>query len=1129
MPETYDSSMSGSLPRSTPLLWSVIACTVSVAVAVPAGASEGVGDPPSPAPESSTSLHSSDTREPMLAARAAGSGATFVVDETTRPVAPGLDLTRFDRYDARGWVRVAALTADLSTPGLTLDYASAGKVAATAPLTSALKRDRAVAGVNADFFDIGRTGAPLGVGVDRQRGLLHGAREGRPHSFTLDAENAAAIAQSYLRATIRPKGRTALTASNLNSPTVTANGIGIFTPAWGSASRRGTVSAGATKREVLVRDGRVRANRTSVSTGPVAAGTLLLLGHGDGARRLAGLEVGTRVSVSYGLSDGATRVAVGGSHVLLRDGALTPSDDVYMHPRTAIGIDTDLGRVIVVTVDGRQAHSRGLTLRETGVLLKELGAEEALNLDGGGSSTMLARESGESAAVVNAPSDGHLRSVPNGLGFAVSPGSGTLRGFRIEPASDVAESHRVLTGLSRVLVARGHDERLDPVPGRATWSGSPAVSASAGPSTTTVAVGREPGTGTVTASSGGASGEFRLRVLGRVHRLETGVSSIALAGRSASQSFDVRGYDARGFGTWVEPRDVKLSYDRDRLDVRRTGRGFTVKALVASASEVVTVTAGGRMTHLGVTVGLQKSVVDTMDSLSGWTASAFPAAADARLVRTSDRRGRAGRAVALRYALLGRRATRAVYVDATPVRALPERARRIGLWVRGDGKGAWLRLVAQDVAGTRSTVNLARRVSWRGWRFVSTAVPAGLSQPLDLVQVYAVETNSARRYSGTLAFDDVTVFTERTAPVPVTPPLRDAMVADREPLGAGGLEVAVMSGAGVSASAPSGPVVERARRAMREIVAADPDLVLLNGDLVRRGTDADLRLARQLISEELEGKVAWRYLPGDGETGTSGGLAAFERQFGSPVRVFDLRGTRFVLLNSAPGTFRLGGFSQLVRLRSELASAASDPAVTSVVVAAHHPTGDPTSGSAAGLDDPREGELVEALIADFRADSEKPVAYVGSHARRFGLTRDDDVPVVAAGVVGDPVARGVGAFAGWTRLGIDGGAARWLGAEFRPLVDQLAVDAPTSLAPGTTADAGATLTQLGRTLTVGYPMNAVWVPSATLHVGPAGSAPAQAVASYDPVTGRLTGLRAGSTELVVRVNQTTARRSLTVG
>ena len=110
------------------------------------------------------------------------------------------------------------------------------------------------------------------------------------------------------------------------------------------------------------------------------------------------------------------RFAISGETVLLRQGRVVARDDVYLHPRTAVGLDRDTGRVLLVAVDGRQDSSRGLTQVELARLLKRLGAESALNFDGGGSTTMagLGRD-GSDLRVLNSPSDGAQRQIPDGI------------------------------------------------------------------------------------------------------------------------------------------------------------------------------------------------------------------------------------------------------------------------------------------------------------------------------------------------------------------------------------------------------------------------------------------------------------------------------------------------------------------------------------------------------------------------------------------------------------------------------------------------------------------------------------------------------------------------------------------
>ena len=71
--------------------------------------------------------------------------------------------------------------------GLQVDYTNDGAVRRTAPLSTMLARNKhVVGGVNGDFFDIGDTGAPLGVGRDRQRGPLNGPRAGWNNAFFID-------------------------------------------------------------------------------------------------------------------------------------------------------------------------------------------------------------------------------------------------------------------------------------------------------------------------------------------------------------------------------------------------------------------------------------------------------------------------------------------------------------------------------------------------------------------------------------------------------------------------------------------------------------------------------------------------------------------------------------------------------------------------------------------------------------------------------------------------------------------------------------------------------------------------------------------------------------------------------
>jgi exopolysaccharide biosynthesis protein len=73
------------------------------------------------------------------------------------------------------------------------------------------------------------------------------------------------------------------------------------------------------------------------------------------------------------------------------------------HPRTALGI-TDDYHLLLVTVDGRHAEAAGMNMWELQDLMKQLDCSEAMNFDGGGSTTMYIKGKTENG-VVNYPSD----------------------------------------------------------------------------------------------------------------------------------------------------------------------------------------------------------------------------------------------------------------------------------------------------------------------------------------------------------------------------------------------------------------------------------------------------------------------------------------------------------------------------------------------------------------------------------------------------------------------------------------------------------------------------------------------------------------------------------------------------
>lgn len=111
--------------------------------------------------------------------------------------------------------------------------------------------------------------------------------------------------------------------------------------------------------------------------------------------------------------------------VLVKDGELVAKNDGGRASRTAIGIKAD-GSVVMMVMDGRQApFSVGGTMAEIAQVMLDAGCVHAINLDGGGSTTFVAKPEGSNdLAVISRPSDGYQRSVSTSL-IAISTAKGS--------------------------------------------------------------------------------------------------------------------------------------------------------------------------------------------------------------------------------------------------------------------------------------------------------------------------------------------------------------------------------------------------------------------------------------------------------------------------------------------------------------------------------------------------------------------------------------------------------------------------------------------------------------------------------------------------------------------------------
>lgn len=368
-------------------------------------------------------------------------------------IGPGVTYRQFDIQGSKGPTHAHLLTVNLRNTRARLDLLYPGAVAARAAVSKLADAQGAVAGINGDFFNITETqhpgveatGSTDGPAIAAQHVLKASVPDGQrfgpalpPGTTTQDVlgvgvDRRARLDSLALQGSVRtPFGR--LPLGGLNQFALPENSIGAFTSDWGSVSRVRAICGTDTDRaaacssdtyEVTVRHGRVVAVADAPGKGAVAAGTTVLVGREAGARQLRKLVTGEPVKVTHRLVAARSRVpfrfALGGYPVLRGGQPLAGLDNGTAATRTAVGIANGGKRLLLFALDGAKAYRTGLTIAEVAAEMRALGSVDAFSLDGGGSTTLVAREPGASSVTVrNHPSGDAERPVPDGIGVFTS-------------------------------------------------------------------------------------------------------------------------------------------------------------------------------------------------------------------------------------------------------------------------------------------------------------------------------------------------------------------------------------------------------------------------------------------------------------------------------------------------------------------------------------------------------------------------------------------------------------------------------------------------------------------------------------------------------------------------------------
>lgn len=282
-----------------------------------------------------------------------------------------------------------------------------------------------IAGINGDFYDT-VTGVPLGMSI--HEGKIKDSGPNFSNAIGFKEDGTAFVAPIRFDYSYTVNGSATYAFQHINKPRGSSNGVYYYNSQYASSTKTQedctevvlTALAGTELGVGSIVEAKVSAVILNTKNTPIGENQIVLSSptSSENAAVLAALAPSDLVS--FTVTDqtgvwGEAKEAIGAYQLIAQDGSVTTTDQISQ-PRTCLGIKSD-GSVILFSVDGRRpGYSMGMTLTEVAGYMVQKGCTSVINLDGGGSTTMMVRMPGDvEARVVNIPSDGKERSVSNGL------------------------------------------------------------------------------------------------------------------------------------------------------------------------------------------------------------------------------------------------------------------------------------------------------------------------------------------------------------------------------------------------------------------------------------------------------------------------------------------------------------------------------------------------------------------------------------------------------------------------------------------------------------------------------------------------------------------------------------------
>ena len=607
--------------------------------------------------------------------------------------------------------------------------------------------EQPVAGINASFFDMA-TGIPIGMEITD--GILRSSGSGI--CIGIQPDGKMIIGDPGVDIIIKlPDG--SVESALYNRIQTNYNGFVLYSNDFDNRVK-GTGEVYAivlkTDKDQLKIGSTVSATVQQITTGSgvdIPEGCFVLTERTDGydsiIGKIRGIKPGQTITIQVKAKDEWSKVssACGAGEMLVENSAVCTDFNLdsaeKKTSRTALGLKSD-GSAIFYVVDGNAEDTEGKTLQELAERMKELGCVKAVNLDGGGSSTVCILENGK-WETVNSPSDGSQRDCANFLFLIYDVGS-----IRV-----AAPNRPVMTGAKIKLDVSAASPSGISIPTPENVSGKATKGTVSG---MIYNAPNQAGTDTIQLTRGDLKAECSVQVLApdRIQLEDSlGTRSGQVLKVDADSKTDLNAL-ASFNGQSLISSDDSFAWTCDEWIGTVNGNGvFTATSDSNTQDGTIKVSVGNYEEVLDIIVNQSEN--EAIDVIAGFEAGETLPGSSTRNTNRSYVRYEAA-SLALNHGT-----GKTDFGWAIP---LKEGQRRLGVWVYGDGSGA--ELSVHYTGGGNSLSASFGKIAFTGWRYLRARLEDGASQISGL-------TISGAASTGTIYLDQLIAsrysFTDQQAPV----------------------------------------------------------------------------------------------------------------------------------------------------------------------------------------------------------------------------------------------------------------------------------------------------------------------------------------------------------------------------